>query len=183
MTHVSTKLRITTFIALFTFCTMMMASTGAMAAPTPATTTQAPHLPTAYVQGADLLGNVLNAVFTVTSFSASGNQLMANGVMNGTITDSSGNVTQVTNQSASMPVSGMTASCPILSLTLGPLNLNILGLDISLNTVVLNIVAIPGSGNLLGNLLCAIANLLNGSNLTGILDTLVTDLNLILSKL
>lgn len=185
MTHVSTKLRITTFIALFTFCTMMMASTGAMAAPTPppATTTQAPHLPTTYVQGADLLGNVLNAVFTVTSFSASGNQLMANGVMNGTITDSSGNVTQVTNQSASLPVSSMTASCPILSLVLGPLNLNILGLDISLNTVVLNIVAIPGSGNLLGNLLCAVANLLNGSNLTGILDTLVTDLNLILSKL
>ena len=182
MTHVSTKLRITTFIALFAFCTMMMASTGAMAAPT-TTPTATPHLPTAYVQGSDLLGNVLNAVFTVTSFSASGNQLMASGTLNGTITDSSGNVTQVTDQPATFPVSGITASCPILSLTLGPLNLNILGLQITLNQVVLNIVAIPGSGNLLGNLLCAIANLLNGTNLSGILNTLVTDLNLILSKL
>ena len=180
MSTVSMKLRATTFAVLLAFCTMMMASTGAMAATTPA---PKPHLPTAYLQGTDALGNVLNAVFTVQSFAAQGNQLVATGVVNGTITSATGTVTQVTNQSATVPVSGITASCPILSLTLGPLNLNILGLDITLNQVVLNIVAIPGNGNLLGNLLCDVANLLNGTNLAGILNTLVTDLNLILSKL
>jgi hypothetical protein len=63
------------------------------------------------------------------------------------------------------------------------LHLNILGLVIDLNQVVLHITAVPGSGNLLGNLLCGIANLLNGTNFTAILDTVVTDLNIILSKL
>jgi hypothetical protein len=49
--------------------------------------------------------------------------------------------------------------------------------------VVLNITAVPGGGNLLGNLLCAVANLLNRSNLSGALNTLVADLNSILAAL
>jgi hypothetical protein len=44
------------------------------------------------------------------------------------------------------------ASCPILHLVLGPLN-HLLGLNVSLNQVILDITAIPGPGNLLGNLL------------------------------
>jgi hypothetical protein len=51
-----------------------------------------------------------------------------------------------------------------------------LGLEVHLNRVVLDITAHQGPGNLLGNLLCAIANLLNGSNING----LVTHLNDIL---
>jgi len=180
MSAVSMKFRVLTFAVLFAFCSMTMASTGALAATSAPVT---PHLPTAYVQGTDTLGNALNAVFTVQSFANQGNQLVAQGVLNGTITSSTGTVTQVTNQPAALPVSGITAYCPILSLTLGPLNLDILGLKITLNQVVLNIIAIPGNGNLLGNLLCGIANLLNGNNLTGLLDTLVADLNNILSKL
>jgi hypothetical protein len=62
-----------------------------------------------------------------------------------------------------------------------PLELNRLGLTIHLNQVVRNITAVPGAGNLLGNLLCAVANLLNGGSLTGILDQLVSDLNAILA--
>lgn len=55
-----------------------------------------------------------------------------------------------------------TASREILHLELGPLDLNLLGLVIHLDRVVLDITAVPGSGNLLGNLLCAIAGLLDG---------------------
>ncbi len=66
-------------------------------------------------------------------------------------------------------------SCQILSLTLGPLHLNLLGLVIDLNQVNLNITAQSGPGNLLGNLLCAVANLLNGGN-TGGLATLLNRL-------
>jgi hypothetical protein len=61
------------------------------------------------------------------------------------------------------------ASCDILNLVLGPLDLNLLGLHVHLNKVVLHINAIPGAGNLLGNLLCAVAGLLDN---TGLLNTL-----------
>ena len=47
-------------------------------------------------------------------------------------------------------------ACNVLNLTLGPLDLNLLGLRVQLNQVVLNITAIPGGG-LLGDLLCGLA--------------------------
>jgi hypothetical protein len=56
-------------------------------------------------------------------------------------------------------------SCRILRLVLGPLDLNLLGLRIQLNRIVLDITAEPGPGNLLGNLLCGIARLLDRSPL------------------
>src|SRR5207248_5455480 len=53
-----------------------------------------------------------------------------------------------------------------------------------LNEVVLDITAVPGAGNLLGNLLCAVANLLNGgSPLSTLLTQLQTLLNQILAAL
>ena len=55
-------------------------------------------------------------------------------------------------------------SCSLVNLVLGPPHLNVLGLVIDLNQVVRNITAVPGAGNLLGNLLCAVANLLNGGS-------------------
>ena len=66
--------------------------------------------------------------------------------------------------------------CPILHLELGPLDLNLLGLRVQLNQVVLDVTAIPGPGNLLGNLLCAIAGLLDGVDLGGILGNLLQNL-------
>jgi hypothetical protein len=69
----------------------------------------------------------------------------------------------------------MTATCEILSLALGPLDLNLLGLRVELNDcaagpVTLDITAIPGGG-LLGDLLCGVANLLSGG--AGSLSTAV----------
>jgi hypothetical protein len=64
-------------------------------------------------------------------------------------------------------------------IVLGPLDLNL----IHLNQVVRNITAVAGAGNLLGNPACAVANLLNGESLTGILDQLVSDLNAMLAAL
>src|SRR5512144_1772845 len=65
------------------------------------------------------------------------------------------------------------AVCPILHLDLGPLDLNLLGLRVHLDRVVLDITAEPGPRNLLGNLLCAIAGLLDGVNLSEILRDLL----------
>jgi hypothetical protein len=55
------------------------------------------------------------------------------------------------------------ATCPILNLELGPVHLNLLGLNVDTSAVCLDITAIEGAG-LLGDLLCAVANLLNGGN-------------------
>jgi len=57
-------------------------------------------------------------------------------------------------------------SCTILHLVLGPLDLNLLGLMVHLDQVVLDITAQSGPGNLLGNLLCAVAHLLDGTSPT-----------------
>ena len=54
------------------------------------------------------------------------------------------------------------STCEILRLVLGPLHLDLLGLQVDLNRVVLVITAEQGPGNLLGNLLCALAGLLDG---------------------
>ncbi len=53
------------------------------------------------------------------------------------------------------------ASCTILHLELGPIDLNLLGLMVHVDKIVIDVSAQPGPGNLLGNLLCAIANALN----------------------
>jgi hypothetical protein len=72
--------------------------------------------------------------------------------------------------------------CSILDLDLGPLHLDLLGLVIDLAPVHLDITAVPGAGNLLGNLLCAVAGLLDRNGpLTGIsalLNRLLTGLGL-----
>ena len=52
-------------------------------------------------------------------------------------------------------------SCGILDLALGPINLDVLGLVVETSPICLEITAIPGGG-LLGDLLCGVANLLNG---------------------
>ena len=75
------------------------------------------------------------------------------------------------------------AACDVLNLVLGPLDLNVLGLEVHLQRVVLDIVAVAGAGQLLGNLLCAVAGLLDGGPLAGLLGQLRTLLNQILGAL
>jgi hypothetical protein len=125
--------------------------------------------------------------FTPSSFSVVNGVLEATGVLKGTLTDANGNslgtvsktVTDSVNTSAT---ANAPAGCQVLNLVLGPLNLNLLGLVVTLNQVHLNITAVPGAGNLLGNLLCAVANLLNGTG-TGGLGSLSALLNEILAAL
>jgi len=72
------------------------------------------------------------------------------------------------------------ATCRILHLVLAPLNLNLLGLRVHLDRVLLNIVAVSGAGQLLGNLLCAVAGLLDSG---GTLGQILTRLNRVLDRL
>jgi len=73
---------------------------------------------------------------------------------------------------AAFPPTPGAGACNVLNLVLGPLDLNLLGLQVHLDQVVLNIVAQTGAGQLLGNLLCAVAGLLDQGPLSGLLTQL-----------
>jgi len=78
----------------------------------------------------------------------------------------------------------VTDPCTVLDLTLGPLHLNLLGLVVDLNQVHLTITGQQGPGNLLGNLLCGVAHLLDGGGVnTTPLTQLLNHLNRILGTL
>jgi hypothetical protein len=114
--------------------------------------------------------------FTPTAFKVAGNVLEATGTLKGTMTDANGSSLGNVSQTVTLPVKTSAAAasarpaalgCNVLSLVLGPLNLNLLGLVVTLNQVNLNITAVPGE--LLGTLLCDVAGLLNGGGaLTGL---------------
>jgi hypothetical protein len=109
--------------------------------------------------------------------------LSAVGTLSGNVLNGSGGIVGAVTQAVTIPLQ-VAGSCQILTLTLGPLDLNLLGLAIHLNQVVLTITAVPGAGNLLGNLLCAVANLLNGGGaIQNLLNQLVSLLNQILAAL
>ena len=85
--------------------------------------------------------------------------------------------------SAAAPAALAPGACKVLNLVLGPLDLDLLGLQVHLDKVVLNIIAQSGAGNLLGNLLCAVAGLLDGPTLSGLLSQVSALLNSILAIL
>lgn len=119
----------------------------------------------------------------ITRFVNSGGQMMAQGILTGIGTvagqsqsiirtvsvpvDLAQSVATAAPAAAAAPAPaaiGAQAVCDILHLVLGPLHLDLLGLVIDLNQVVLDITAEQGPGNLLGNLLCAITGLLDGGS-------------------
>jgi hypothetical protein len=132
-----------------------------------------------------LLGSVAGGgsfagTFSLNRFAVQNNQVTALGTLTGILTNAAGVPTTVMTP-VSIPVSiGQTpiagaavtaaqtvtaaqaaGSCDILNLVLGPLHLDLLGLVVDLNQVMLDITAQQGAGNLLGNLLCAVTGLLD----------------------
>lgn len=130
------------------------AATGGVALPVGCTTaTGAPC--TVTLTGFQVVNGTLQAVLTATN--------TATGDLIGTVT---------------APVTGTRGQCSILDLTVGPINLDLLGLVVQTNTIHLQITAQQGPGNLLGNLLCGLANALNGGgSLTQISNILNNLLN------
>ncbi|HZN20735.1 MAG TPA: hypothetical protein VFB84_21500 [Micromonosporaceae bacterium] len=110
-------------------------------------------------------GGSLVGTFDPTRFRAAGDALTATGTLQATLYDAAGAVIGTVTQTITFDRTAVIqATCTILELTLGPLDLNLLGLEVHLDQVHLVIEAVEGPGNLLGNLLCAIANLLNDGN-------------------
>lgn len=118
-------------------------------------------------------GTFTNGMFTPVRFTNQNGELALVGRLTGTLTNTlTGVVTQI-NQLITLPVTIGQATCEILDLSLGPLDLDLLGLVVHLDEVNLNITAESGPGNLLGNLLCAVAGLLDGGGpLSGVIRLL-----------
>jgi len=131
------------------------------------------------VTGTASKGGKFTGTFNIKQFSVVDNQIVAVGTLTGTIQNGVGNVIGTILKTISMIVTFHGASCDILHLELGPLDLDLLGLVVHLDKIVLDITADP-TGGLLGSLLCAVANLLNTN---GALADIVILLNQILALL
>jgi len=122
------------------------------------------------------------------------------GTLTGTLTKKNGQTDKVTKKHVRMAVRPAASSvtgtpaapgtvspsvvgCQILDLVLAPLDLDLLGLVVHLDRVHLNITAVPGAGELLGNLLCGVAGLLDSSQLLSLGTVLTNLLNSILGIL
>jgi hypothetical protein len=157
-------------VVLAIICATALVAPVAAGAKTSHATTQATSLKQIPVTGTASNGKAFTGRMTVTQFITRHGKTFALGTLAA--------LPVTVPAAAPTPASGMTraaVACPVLHLVLGPLNLNLLGLKVSLNQVVLDITAVPGAGNLLGNLLCSVANLLNtqsilGQELTGLLN-------------
>ena len=97
---------------------------------------------------------------TITNVTVEGGQLIANGLVGTTPFQAPLELTPTVVEGA---------SCPILNLSLGPIDLSLLGLNVNTSRICLDITATPGGG-LLGDLLCSVANLLAGG--TSLADVL-----------
>jgi hypothetical protein len=135
---------------------------------------------------------VVKGTYKITKFAVEKGKLVAKATFTGNIDGGDGSdtikkkVTIPVSQGAA-PAAGQDvqaqATCNVLNLSLGPLDLNLLGLVVHLDEVNLIIDAVSGPGALLGNLLCAVAGLLDGPSLPGLNDILADLLNLILGNL
>jgi hypothetical protein len=117
-------------------------------------------------------GGTFEGLLSITDIALGDDGLVVGGILNGIATDAAGAVTEIVDQAfsttAALTGDGETQPrCDILFLDLGPLNLDVLGLVVDLSAIQLDVHAVPGAGNLLGNLLCAVAGLLDGPNPIG----------------
>lgn len=153
---------------------MTLAAMVGMIVAAPAASAAPPHTGqlTSEVTGVLESGDDFEGTLDITGFELDeeGN-LLVDGTLE--YVDGAGNLVTETFEdvAATLAQSGQ-QRCDVLFLDLGPLHLDLLGLNVDLSQVELDVFAEPGSGNLLGNLLCSVAGLLDAPGQGGgILDT------------
>ena len=173
---------------------MLMAGLAGAVAQRPAATQAFNTMTDIPVRGSTALGHVFRGRLDIVRFRSIEGQLYAVGDLTGRLRTEAGVlVGQITDKRVRLPltfadpvasaaaVTPAGTTCQILNLRLGPLDLDLLGLVVHLDRVVLTITAEPGPGNLLGNLLCAITGLLDaGSPLSGVVAQLLNVLRQLL---
>ena len=164
--------------ALMSLCTFMpwgTASAQKKATSSPETTFPVSFVGTSAAGAVNFVGTL-----SIQKFDVQNNQVVAIGNLTGQVTGAV--VGLVQNLLVTIPLVDANAdACEILHLELGPIDLNLLGLVVHVDRIVVDISAQPGPGNLLGNLLCAIAGLLDqpGAPLGIIADLLNSLLDLL----
>jgi hypothetical protein len=185
-----TKFRLAVAAATTTCALLLLAGAGAGTAAAQTTVTSLTQpIP---MTGTAKNGKKFTGTYSIKRFVAEGDAVFAVGTLKGRLKGR-----HVRRTGVRIPVSGASfgelglarasqqpGTCRVLDLTLGPLDLNLLGLRVQLNQVHLQITAIrsgfPGGG-LLGDLLCGLAGLLGPQSPAG--STLAQILNGILGLL
>jgi hypothetical protein len=183
-------------------CTSLLFATGgstaavssaAAAAPTRTVATNPDGMARSSFSGTTASGDRVTGYFIPLKFMKKNGTLKARGLVRGVVHQAGPNttfsflrtldVTKMNGESVgnARQAAEAAAVCRILRLRLGPIRLNLLGLRITTNRIKLNIVAVPGPGNLLGNLLCGIAGLLDNPPVP--LTGLSRQLNQVLGRL
>ena len=151
---------------------------------------------TATVVGTTRNGRTVTGKFFPLKFRKNDGRIRVRGLLNGVVHNDNGStstfsamrtmrvkrINGVPAHARSADAAAALARCDILHLVLAPLDLDLLGLQVHLDRVRLDIVAVSGPGNLLGNLLCAVVGLLDGP-LDGLIGRLTNLLNRILAVL
>jgi hypothetical protein len=198
--------RVKQLIAMMTAASMLalLSASGTTAANAQTITSDFGSMRVSRVTGEAANGATFAGKFDPRRFVVRNGRLLAAGPVTGTLTRPSGRQVAVSQWTrfpvnlarSGVPVAAVSgvqatdaaavevqAVCDILRLVLGPLHLDILGLVVDLNRVVLTITAVSGAGNLLGNLLCAIAGLLDSTGISGLNQILANILNAVLGLL
>jgi hypothetical protein len=155
-------MRARTALLAMALCAALAAAPATAGAQEPAGLTQVVS-----VTGKSGSGKHFRGTYAIDRFRVSSGRLVAVGTLRGRLGQR-----RVVKRGVKMPAAlskGLTAAqlppiqnaCEILDLVLGPIRLDLLGLVVRTNRINLRIDAVPGPGNLLGNLLCAITGLLD----------------------
>ena len=190
-------------VALVVTASIALASGGVAASSAPAASTARTVAHTAQgslvsrISGETANGRSVTGYMTPLKFTRHDGKVFVRGLIHGVVHNSNGTTrtfdvirTKRVKTIEGVPIQtrqsaralALAPACDVLNLVLGPLHLDLLGLVVDLNRIVLNIVAQSGAGNLLGNLLCAVAGLLDGG-LGGLLGRITNLLNRILAQL
>ena len=165
------KLRLMGAVALAALVGVLAFASATAAAP-PSTAATSVSIP---VNFSSSTGTFVGS-FDITRFVNQNGVVSAVGTLTGTVTNTVTGVTQTITQDLVLPLLQATGSCSILHLELGPLDLNLLGLAVHLDKVVLDVSAQSGPGNLLGNLLCGVAHLLDSNGAATAVANLLNNL-------
>jgi hypothetical protein len=121
-------------------------------------------------------GYTFTGLVDIDRFAVQGSQIVAIGTIEGVVENASGVVVGTVDQAFRAVVTSLSATCQILNLDIGPIDLNLLGLVVDISPISIDITAVSGPGNLLGNLLCGLVGLLDqpstNTTLRGIVEIL-----------
>ena len=150
-----------------TFAVFASPASAAPAAPTSALGTMTSEVTGTFTDAAG--AGTFTGTFVPSQFDTGGGEKgSATGVLSGNLVSADG-TSRAVSQQQTFDVNQINAiGCEVLDLVLGPLDLDLLGLVVHLDRVVLNITAVPGAGNLL----CAVVGLLDGGPLASIVGLL-----------